>query len=127
MNEPRISASESAGREILNEFDEAMMELYRRAKVECNYSATGFLDMLHEHGGIDTAHILLCGDAPQYGFTRLWGCKRLDLTVECLVLSPKFRSLFQDDELETARQRLRNHHFNPDKCEQDSRQTSEDQ
>lgn len=39
------------------------------------------------------------------GFATLWERGRLDLTVEALALDPKFRSLFTDRELETARSR----------------------
>ena len=54
-----------------HEFDEAMMDLYRSAQEESNYSATFFLGMLHDHGGIETAHRLLGGAEPQSGLTRL--------------------------------------------------------
>ena len=40
-------------------FDEAMMDVYRRALKECGYNATRFLPMLYEHRGLETARILL--------------------------------------------------------------------
>ena len=40
------------------------------------------------------------------GFTRLWELRRLDLTVEAVVLRPEFASLFTPDERAVARQRL---------------------
>lgn len=107
-------------------FDEAMIDLYRSAKEECNYKATDFLGMLHDHGGIETAHRLLSGNKPQSGFTKLWDCGRLDLTVECLVLKPRFQELFEEHELETARWRLRQHHYNPEKCEQNSHRIADE-
>ena len=45
--------------ELKARFDEAMMDVYRRAQNECNYKATRFLRMLHEHRGLETARILL--------------------------------------------------------------------
>ena len=48
-----------------DEFDEAMMNVYRTAKEECDYIASYFRNMLHEHGGVETAHRLLEGRAPQ--------------------------------------------------------------
>lgn len=99
------------------EFDKAMMDIYRRAKSECRYTATYFLRMLHEHRGVETARILLAEERPQEGFMRLWECGRLDLTVECLVLNERFRGLFGDRERETARRRLREYRFDPEKCE----------
>jgi hypothetical protein len=54
---------------------------------------------------LDTAHLLLAKD-PTDGFTNLWERKRLDLSVEALVLKPKFVPLFDEVERENARKRL---------------------
>ena len=61
--------------------------------------------MLTEHGGVETARRLL----PQMsdGFTELWQRNRLDLTVEALVLQPRWASLFSGNEREMARGRLK--------------------
>lgn len=107
------------------EFNEAMMDIYHRAKSECRYTATYFLRMLHEHHGVETARILLAEERPQEGFTRLWECGRLDLTVECLVLNERFRGLFSDRERKTARRRLREYGFDPEKCERKSSKPDE--
>lgn len=101
-----------------HEFDEKMLKIYRTAKEKCKYNASLFLRMLHTHGGVETAHQLLAGTVPQYGFTKLWECGCLDITVECLVLNPRFQELFEKDELETARSRLCQYKFNPERCEQ---------
>ena len=100
------------------EFDEAMMNVYHTAKAECHYNATYFLQMLHQHRGVETARMLLASEVPQYGFAKLWEYRRLDITVECLVLNKRFRELFEDRELETARRRLREYDFDPERCEQ---------
>jgi hypothetical protein len=92
--------------EIENEFHNRMKNIYVAAKEECNYNATYFLRMVEESGGLQAAKKLLTTDAPQYGFTKLWECGRLDLFVKALVLSDEFRSLFTQDELDTARNRL---------------------
>ena len=42
-----------------HDFDEAMNDIDRSAKKECNHNATYFLRMLCKHGGIETAHRLL--------------------------------------------------------------------
>ena len=93
------------------------MNVYCRAKEECNYNATYFLNMLSEYGGVETAHRLLASAAPQAGFTKLWECERLDLTVECLVLNKQFEPLFAEHERGKARQRLRDYGFDPGGCE----------
>src|SRR5260221_459846 len=63
------------------------------------------IHMVTENGGVETAHLLLAKD-PTDGFTKLWEKKRLDLSVEALILKPQFASLFDEVERENARKRL---------------------
>ena len=83
-----------------------MHGVYQRARSEAGYNATYFLRMLSDHGGLATARRLLRAPVVSEGFTSLWERKRLDLTVEALVTSPKFAGLFTPDEIDLARQRL---------------------
>ncbi len=94
-----------------SEFHEAMLNIYVRARKECGYNATRFLQMVGEDQGLNTAKRLLASDAPQYGFTELWELKRLDLTMENLVLQEKWATLFTVQELGVARGRLAAHNF----------------
>ena len=87
-------------------FNAAMVELYRRAKAEAHYTGTRFLQMVTEHGGVETARILLHTPNVSDGYTALWERGRLDLTMEALVLLPEWNDLFTDDERAIARQRL---------------------
>ena len=86
-------------------FHEAMLEIYGRAKTECHYNASRFLQMVGERGGLETARYLLHAGLSD-GFTALWNCNRLDLTVEAYVLKPEWQGLFTQDELAIARKRL---------------------
>lgn len=92
--------------ELRARFDEAMMEVYRRALNECDYKATRFLQMLHDHRGLETARILLHASKVSEGYVALWERKRLDLTVEAVILAPEWHPLFSDGEREIARNRL---------------------
>lgn len=87
-------------------FNEAMLEIYVRAKRECNYNATRFFQMLSERGGLATAKTLLATAVPSEGFTALWECERLDLTVEAHVLRTEFAPLFSNEERAIAKRRL---------------------
>lgn len=87
-------------------FHEAMLEIYERARTECHYKASRFLQMVGEKGGLETARYLLHAPGLSEGFTALWECKRLDLTVEAYVLKPRWQGLFTQDELVIARKRL---------------------
>ncbi|WP_438387942.1 GmrSD restriction endonuclease domain-containing protein [Actinopolyspora saharensis] len=88
------------------EFDQRMRELYERGRVEAHYTATYFLSMLAEHGGVSTARKLLSGSAVSDGFAALWERGRLDLTVEALVTQPRFAELFSAEEIKSAQHRL---------------------
>ena len=102
---PTQAASQSPPpRDLVDAFDQEMMEIYVRAK-QVGYIATRFHQMLTEHGGVETARRLL----PQMsdGFTALWRRNRLDLTVEALVLQPRWASLFSEKERGIARGRLK--------------------
>jgi hypothetical protein len=100
--------------DVLKLFNKAMQDVYVKAKQEAGYNATYFFEMLHQHGGLETAHRLLASSAVSDGFTALWERKRLDLTVENVVLKATFQSLFSDEELETARRRLQDYGFDPE-------------
>jgi len=94
------------------EFHRAMVGIYERAKNEANYVATRYIQMVAEHGGVETAKILINSDRPSHGYTALWEKRRLDITVEALVQNPKWASLFSAEEIEKARQRLIDYGYN---------------
>lgn len=91
---------------LVVEFNNAMQEIYRRAKTEAGYNATVFLRMLQDRGALETARYLIHTAKPSDGFTALWQKGRLDLTVEAHVLQPHFEPLFTDDERTVCLQRL---------------------
>ena len=95
-------------------FHTAMLDIYRRALAEANYKASYFLQMVETAGGLTTARKLLATTRPSEGFTALWERGRLDLTVEATMLDPRFASLFSDDELDAARDRLRQYDYRVD-------------
>ena len=91
---------------IEQQFDQAMLNIYIRAKDEAQYNANRFLEMLYQHRGLQTAQILLHSPNVSDGYTALWERKRLDLTVEALILQPKWDELFTDEDRNIARERL---------------------
>jgi|GEM_PF-1577166 len=94
-----------------SQFHDAMVDIYKRAKNECNYNAGQFIKMISNDGGLITAKKLLQSKEIQYGFTELWECGRLDLTVEAHVLMPEFITLFTETEIAEAKNRLESHDF----------------
>jgi len=95
------------------EFHQAMVQIYHKAKEECGYNATRFLQMVANDGGLKAAKKLLATPYPSEGFVKLWENRRLDLSMENLVLNPKYRSLFTEQEIEIARERLNTYGFTP--------------
>jgi len=96
------------------QFDQAMFNIYRTAKTEAKYNATIFLQMLTDNGGVRTAKTLINAPRPSAGYTALYLCKRLDLTVEAVVVGNElWHALFSDEELDRARARLRAYRYEP--------------
>lgn len=83
------------------------------AKKECKYNPSFFIHMLDENGGVETAKKLLRAKKISDGFEKLWELKRLDLTVEAIVLNQKWNSLFTKEELGIARTRLKQFGYDP--------------
>lgn len=105
--------SEAAEAPLASQFDRQMRVLYERSRSEAHYTATYFLSMLAEHGGLVTARKLLSGSAVSDGFAGLWERGRLDLTVEALVIQPRFAELFSEEEVRTAQHRLEQFGYAP--------------
>ena len=99
------------------EFEDSLWESCRESRT-LGYKPIAFEIMLGEQGAVETAHRLLATFEYQDGFRRLWELGRLDLSLECHVLKPRYRSLFAPDELDEARKRLRQLDYDPCNCEQ---------
>jgi len=91
-----------------NQFHEAMRSIYYRALDECGYKATHFLRLVNERGGLEAAKFLLHKELSE-GFIKLWELGRLDLTMEAMILEPKWKELFTEEEREIAKKRLNIH------------------
>ncbi len=94
------------------QFHDAMLEIYRRAKSEAKYNAIRYLQMVVDNGGFETARTLIHADNVSDGYTALWERGRLDLTVEAMIIdTPRFHSLFSEDELAICRKRLDDYEY----------------
>ena len=88
------------------QFNREMKSVYILAKSECGYNATYFLKMLSELGGVKTAKKLLRSSNVQGGFAELLQCGRKDITMEARVIKPDYVSLFTEEEINIATERL---------------------
>lgn len=81
----------------------------RAADIECHrlgYHPTRFEQMLQKEPPIDLAKRLIISGELQDGLKTLARLKRLDLSLESIVLEDRFRPLFSQEHLEAARWRL---------------------
>jgi hypothetical protein len=86
-------------------FAEELRDIYRQCE-RIGYRPTGMLQMIGEHGAIETARRLITAP-PSEGFHRLALLDRLDLAIESVALRKPWRALFTDQELAKAERRLR--------------------
>jgi len=89
-----------------SEFTQALEGTIKAAKSK-GYIPTYFIQMLSEHGGLETAKRLLADSEAQSGLFKLWELGLLHESMEAVVLQDKFHSLFTEDELREARRRLK--------------------
>jgi len=87
-----------------------MLSAYNKAGKETGYWGNYFLRSVKQNGGLRTAKRMLKerlkNPSDKKGFHALIEAGRPDLSVESLVLQPRFRNLFTLDELAEAKRRL---------------------
>jgi len=94
-------------RPIENLFNEDMKNIYFTAKRDINYTSTRFMQLVSKKGGLQAAKQLIAKEGGTYGFEVLWENKRLDLSVETLVLKTEYESLFSAKEKRLCSERLK--------------------
>ena len=87
-------------------FTRALRETCRKS-AKLGYYPSDFDGMLDRVGGVSVARKLVASGEIQSGLKRLKKLKRLDLSMEHLMLDERFRGLFKDPELEAAEWRLK--------------------
>jgi hypothetical protein len=93
----------------MEEFHAAMLHIYEQAaRLRPPYHANRFKQMVLALGGKGAADQLIASPTTSSGFTELFlrGRENLRLSVEYLVLQPRWRELFTEEQLAIARARL---------------------
>lgn len=86
---------------------EEMIAIYQHLGRETGYWARRYLQRVKRVGGLQAAKDWLKPEsAPTSGLQKLVEINRLDLSLEALVLSQPWSSLFTNEELDVARKRL---------------------
>jgi hypothetical protein len=88
------------------EFTQALEGTIEAAKAR-GYIPTYFIQMLSEHGGVETAKRLLAKSEPQTGLFELWNLGILHESMEAVICdNPKCHPLFTSEELTESHRRL---------------------
>src|SRR2546423_412941 len=90
------------------ELHEEMIRLFRQAGEATGYWGTRYLQAVRRQGGLTRAKEMLKPRtaSQRKGLDVLLEAGKPELTLEALVLRPRFASLFTEDELVEARSRL---------------------
>lgn len=90
-----------------SEFHEEMVSIYRKSGKATGYWPNRFLQKVKRVGGLQSAREWLSpGTDLSPGLQRLAKEKRIDLSMEALVLTEPWTQLFTEDEIKQARRRL---------------------
>ena len=88
------------------EFTQALEGTVEAARAR-GYIPTYFMQMLSEHGGMETAKRLLTKSEPQTGLFELWNLGILHESMEAVICdNPRFHPLFEPAEIAEAHRRL---------------------
>jgi hypothetical protein len=105
-DEPADKDVEEPEGDLQAEFRHSMTDAYERAKSEAGYDAAPLRRMMSEHGCVEAAKRIIAIPHISEGFAALWERGRLDLSVEALMIDPRFTQLFTDKEIGAARRSL---------------------
>ncbi len=94
-----------------SQFNQDMIEIYHICRNELGYKPNRYLQLVYQKGGLQAAKQLIAKQGGTYGFEILWENKRLDLSVEALVLKPKYSELFTFEEKEICRKLLKEYEY----------------
>ncbi len=96
--------------DIKLEFHKDMVKIYETAH-KLGYDAKLFRKVISTKGGYEAAKGFISKPGGTTGFTRLYELKRLDLSVENLILQDKYETLFSEQEREICWSRLKEYGF----------------
>lgn len=88
-------------------FTNFLREKAKEAELTMHYRPTYFLGMLESEGGYRTALRLLSAKNVSEGFIKLWENRRVDLSVEALVVESEWRQAFDPALLARAEKKLK--------------------
>lgn len=89
------------------EFYRDIINIYREVDLKCNYKLNNLLKLINNKGAINAAKAVIREDDDIYGLEMLMKNNMEGLTVEKLILSEKYKKIFNDEDRELCNNRLR--------------------
>ena len=95
---------------ITFQFENELKGKKKKKKKECRYNPTRFNQMISQYGVVGTAKRLIANGIatgnPSDGYTTLYLCGRLDLTMEQFVCKLEYQNLFTTEEIHYCKRLL---------------------
>jgi hypothetical protein len=96
---------------LKRDLKERYIETYNACK-KFRYFPTAFLKMVvSDTDVVDVTRQLIHKKGGTFGFTELYLNGKMDLSVEKIILEPKYRILFTKEDLRAAYERLKEHEY----------------
>jgi hypothetical protein len=92
------------------QFHQDMVNAIQTSIRELHYNPTLVSQRIGEYGSVETAHWIMQLTGETSGFTKLWEARRLDLSVEAIVVRPEYAPLFTLEERRQAYDTLVEYH-----------------
>lgn len=104
--------------QLKKSFHQEMINLYKQVIKSIKYKPTRLMDYINKYGGYEAAVKYISTESNVQDFAVLWEKERLDLSVEALIASENYRSLFQEEIVAFCDRKLKEYSYAPNKIEE---------
>lgn len=104
--------------ELKKSFHQDIVDLYKKIIKIVKYKPTRLMDFINKYGGYEAAVKYISTESNVQDFAVLWECERLDLSVETLITSEKYRDIFNEDVVAHCDRKLKEYSYAPNKIEE---------
>ena len=104
--------------QLKKSFHQEMINLYKKVIKSIKYKPTRLMDYINKYGGYEAAVKYISTESNVQDFAVLWEKERLDLSVEALIASENYRSLFQEEIVAFCDRKLKEYSYAPNKIEE---------
>lgn len=104
--------------ELKKNFHQDIIDLYKKITKMVKYKPTRLMDLINKYGGYEAAVKYITTESNVQDFAVLWESERLDLSVEALITSEKYRNLFNEEVVAHCDRKLKEYSYAPNKIEE---------